>query len=78
MICKNNKPFIMPKEIMSAIEKGSLVLFCGAGISTENKTVMPNSLYDDVHSELNRSGADSFSELMSLYCKQVDGRKKLL
>lgn len=36
-ICKNNKPFTFPKEIIDAALDGELVLFCGAGISTESK-----------------------------------------
>ena len=33
-ICKEQKPFVMPKEILDAAKNGELVLFCGAGIST--------------------------------------------
>ena len=36
-ICQNNLPFTMPDEIISAARQGNLVLFCGAGISTEKK-----------------------------------------
>ena len=39
-ICSNNKPFDMPKEIIDAVVKEELVLFCGAGVSTEKKTVL--------------------------------------
>ena len=42
-ICKNNKPFTFPKEIIDAALNGKLVLFCGAGISTEDKNVLPYS-----------------------------------
>ena len=44
-ICKNQRKFIMPKEVIEAAKNGELVLFCGAGISTENKTVLPFSFY---------------------------------
>lgn len=79
IICKNNKPFEMPPEIIEEAIKGNLVLFCGAGISTEGKDVMPFSFYTSVQEEL---GIDdktiSFSKLMQQYCNQSNGRKKLL
>lgn len=78
-ICKNNKPFDMPKDIVDAAVKGNLVLFCGAGISTEGKTVLPYSFYSSIQEELGEKDKTlSFSNLMQKYCAQVDGRKKLL
>ena len=47
-ICKEQKPFVMPKEILDAAKNGELVLFCGAGISTENKNVLPYSFYSSI------------------------------
>ena len=47
-ICKNNIPFDLPKEIVEVALKGDLVLFCGAGISTENKNVLPYSFYSSI------------------------------
>lgn len=78
-ICKNNKPFDMPKEIIEATAKGDLVLFCGAGISTEGKNVLPFSFYSSVQEELGLEDKTiSFSKLMQKYCDQPNGRKKLL
>lgn len=77
-ICKDNKPFDMPKEIVEAAIKGDLVLFCGAGISTESKNVLPHSFYTSIKSELSVDEDLSFSQLMQLYCQQPNGRKKLL
>ena len=78
-ICKNNKPFNMPKEIVEAAIKGDLVLFCGAGISTEGKNVLPYSFYESIKAELGETNENkSFSNLMQDYCEQADGRKKLL
>ena len=51
-ICKNNKPFELPDEIVEAAVKGELVLFCGAGISTEGKNVLPFSFYSSIQEEL--------------------------
>lgn len=78
-ICKNNKEFDMPEEIIEAACNGDLVLFCGAGISTENRLVLPITFYESIKKELEIDGNDlSFSELMELYCNQPNGRKKLL
>ena len=51
-ICSNNKPFNMPEQIVKAVINNELVLFCGAGISTENKTVLPYSFYTFIKNEL--------------------------
>ena len=78
-ICKNNKPFDLPKDIINAAIEGELVLFCGAGISTESKNVLPFSLYKAIQDELKiTDNTLSFSVLMQKYCDQPNGRKKLL
>ena len=67
-ICKNNKPFAFPKEIIDAALDGELVLFCGAGISTESKNVLPYSFYTSIKNELDvKDESVSFSDLMQLY-----------
>ena len=79
VFCKNNKPFEMPKEIIEASKSGELVLFCGAGISTENKNVLPYTFYESIKSKLEISDEDiRFSELMQRYCDKPNGRRKLL
>ncbi len=77
-ICKNNKSFNLPNEIVEATIKGNLVLFCGAGISTEGKNVLPVSFYELIKNELNLDGKYHFCELMQQYCQRPNGRKKLL
>lgn len=78
-ICKNNKPFDLPKEIIEAAINGNLVLFCGAGISTEGKTVLPFSFYTSIKDELGiTDDSISFSHLMQQYCDMPNGRRKLL
>ena len=78
IICKNNKPFDMPVDIINAAISGDLVLFCGAGISTENENVLPCSFYDSIREELGEDKQISFCSLMQKYCSMPDGRKKLL
>jgi len=84
-MCKNNIGFDMPDEIIKAVEKNELILFCGAGISTESKTVLPTSFYMDILDllnddyNLNLDTSISFSELMSTFCNTVpNGRKHLI
>jgi len=78
-ICKNNKPFDLPKEIIEAAINGNLVLFCGAGISTEGKTVLPFSFYTSIKDELGiTDDSISFSHLMQQFCDMPNGRRKLL
>ena len=85
MICKNNKNFNMPEEIIESVLKNNLVLFCGAGISTESKSVFPESFYTSILCEIEdktnkKVDLDtSFSRLMSLYIDTFpNGRRKLL
>lgn len=69
----------MPDEIIDAVIKGELVLFCGAGISTEGRNVLPFSFYKSIQEELDiNDDSLSFSNLMQQYCNQPNGRKKLL
>lgn len=78
-ICKNDKPFDLPKEIVHAALEGELVLFCGAGISTEGKNVLPFSFYSSIKNELDLKDEEiSFPKLMQQYCNLPNGRKKLL
>lgn len=78
-ICKDQKPFVMPEEILDAAKNGELVLFCGAGISTENKSVLPFSFYKEIQEELGiTDNTLPFSKLMQMYCDLPNGRRKLL
>lgn len=79
--CQNNLPFDLPKEIINSTIEGNLVIFAGAGISTETKKIFKETLYEDVlydlDDELNKEL--DFPSLMSLYCKSnINGRQKLL
>lgn len=84
-ICKNHIDFNMPEEIVDAVLNRNLVLFCGAGISTESKLVYPDTIYMEVLTEIENEIDEeidlstSFSSLMSLYIKTfANGRRKLL
>lgn len=78
-ICKGNKPFEFPQEIIEAAANEELVLFCGAGISTEGNNVLPFSFYSAIKTELNiKDDTISFCDLMQQYCDLPNGRKKFL
>lgn len=76
ILCGNDE-YTIPNEIFEAIKKENLVIFAGAGISTEGKNVFPNTLYKEVCDELKISNV-SFPNAMSLYCNKPNGRKKLI
>lgn len=78
--CGNNLPFDLPPELYESLIRCEVVIFAGAGVSTESESVFPYTLYDDVREELSlRRGYDlPFPDLMSKYCAQPNGRAKLL
>jgi hypothetical protein len=78
--CKNEIPFEMPLEIIEATKQSNLVIFAGAGVSTENKRCYNSSFYTNIKDELGVSDTDdiTFSKLMERYCEQINGRKKLI
>lgn len=78
--CKHNHDFILPDHLVEDLYAGNIVIFAGAGISTENKSVFPYTLYDDIRSELGISPETrvSFARLMSRFCAEPNGRRKLL
>lgn len=79
-ICGQDNPFEMPKEIISAAMNGDLILFLGAGVSTENPHVTPmGTLYDDIFASVERKLGDnpSFPEVMSAFVEE-NSRKTLI
>jgi len=78
-ICELKKPFVFPKEILEAAENRKLVIFAGAGVSTEARGVFNLTLYEDTRRELKIGSRKkiSFSALMSLYCRRKTRRMLL-
>jgi hypothetical protein len=74
----NNRAFQLPLPLLDAACDGSLILFAGAGISTENKLAFPLTFYDEIRSTLRMEEAPPFKELMDEFCKQPNGRALLL
>src|SRR5699024_1743691 len=84
-VCKNNHRFNMPDEIIEAAKKEELIIFCGAGISTESKNVLPTSFYMEILNELKYqfklevNVKTSFPDLMSKFIETVpNGRRELI
>ncbi len=79
-ICKDYHEFIFPDDLFEALENHQLVIFAGAGISTEKKNLYPSSLYEEICKELGYSHANglSFSKVMSDYCKKTGDRRGLI
>jgi NAD-dependent SIR2 family protein deacetylase len=79
-ICRNNKDFVFPKQLLEEVKKRNVVIFAGAGISTESRTVFPSTFYENIATELGVSldKAPDFSNLMSKFCKRPNGRRELL
>src|SRR4051812_32204349 len=76
--CENERPFTVPQHLLEKFRSGEVVLFVGAGVSTENKKYCKSTFYDDIRAELKVIDTPSFPELMSRYCAQPDGRIKLI
>ncbi|MBN3033236.1 MAG: SIR2 family protein [Candidatus Saganbacteria bacterium] len=69
----------MPDEIVKETLNGNLIIFAGAGISTEKKGVFLTSFYEDIRDELKiKSNKLSFSELVGRYTSKPNGRKELI
>jgi len=76
--CRNEKEFALPEHLFEKIKNEEVVLFVGAGMSTENKDHCQSTFYEQIQAELGISNHPSFPELMSRYCTLPDGRIKLI
>jgi NAD-dependent SIR2 family protein deacetylase len=76
--CRERKAFSVPTHLLDAIATGDVVIFAGAGISTENRTHSRRTFYEEIQSELKLSENLSFPKLMDALCSIPDGRLTLL
>ena len=76
--CRNNIPFELPQPILNACLEGKLVIFAGAGISTEGRNVFPFTLYDDLKAELNIKSEIPFPTLMTRFVEKTHDKRLLL
>jgi hypothetical protein len=77
-VCRYDYDFEMPGAIVEAAREGRLVVFAGAGVSTEASKPFSYTLYDEVKSHLSDSpGDESFAGVMSAFEAEF-GRLKLV
>lgn len=79
VLCKNNHEFEIGDELMAELLSGNVAVFAGAGISTETRNVLKTTFYESVAAEIGKGDPyPAFPELMEEYCRQPNGRLKLL
>lgn len=68
-ICKNNLSFGLPEHLLAQIKTGNVVIFAGAGTSTENKDHAADTFYDIIAHKVGLEDRTvPFDKLMSLFC----------
>jgi SIR2-like domain len=79
-ICGNNRAFDLPRQLYDAVVAGDVVLFAGAGVSTEGRPVAVPSLYEQVCNDLKLNPKEGvpFPDVMTRYCSELGGRGALL
>ena len=78
-ICRLKLPFALPKQLIDQYAEGNLVIFAGAGISTENADVLSDTLYERLSWAYdNKDYRLDFPQLMQKIESLPDGRLKLL
>jgi hypothetical protein len=79
-MCRNQHEFVIPDHLLKQLTKRNVVIFAGAGVSTEAPTVFPWSFYDEIHEKVGLPEEDkpTFPQLMTLLCKRPNGRRELL
>lgn len=79
VFCKNNHQFEISGELMDELLGGNVTVFAGAGISTETRNVLKTTFFESVADEIGKNHPyPAFPELMEEYCRQPNGRLKLL
>ena len=79
VLCKNNHEFSIGDELMGELLTGKVTVFAGAGISTETRNVLKATFYESVAADIGKNEPyPAFPELMEEYCRQPNGRLKLL
>lgn len=79
VLCRNNLEFSIGDELMAELLDGNVTVFAGAGISTETRNVLKTTFYESVADEMGKGEPyPAFPDLMEEYCRQPNGRLKLL
>lgn len=79
VVCKHHHDVTIPRGLIEDFMNGNVVIFAGAGISTEGSLVLQATLYENICAEINQEDKNlSFPDAMSMYADQHNGRIKLL
>ncbi len=76
--CQKRVPFEMPAALFEDCKYGRVVVFAGAGISTEGRGVFPSSFYEEIKEELDISEEIDFDNLMSKFVLRTKDKRALL
>lgn len=76
--CKHNLAVSLPEDLVTATLSGDLVVFAGAGISTESRSVLRYTLYDQIKGNIGTKEDLSFPEAMQKFCEKPNGRIRLI
>lgn len=78
-ICSTNLPFELPQHLVEKFISGDLVVFAGAGISTESKTVTPETFFERMaYKYCGGNTSLEFPEVMQAIEAQPAGRINLI
>lgn len=79
LLLVDRRPVTIPDSLIEALVAESLVIFAGAGVSTESRLAYPKSFYDTMLGALALSPEPglSFSQVASAYCDRF-GRQAFL
>jgi hypothetical protein len=77
MMCGLNMPFDLPDQVVDAALSETLVIFAGAGVSTEVPAVLEDSIYRTIRSRVSTVDSEDFPDVMSNFT-QEHGRAKLI
>lgn len=78
-LCKHSHAIEIPPDLVKDLLAGRVTVFAGAGISTESRTVLKRTFYEEILLDVGPIGLNSsFPDLMTLYCEKPNGRINLL
>lgn len=78
-ICRLRVPFVLPEHLCEEFAKANVVIFAGAGVSSESELVLKNTLYHHIAEELQEADTNLvFPDLMEKYVERPNGRLDLL
>jgi hypothetical protein len=77
--CSTSIPFELPPHLVKDLIADRAVIFAGAGISTEGKNVLNNTLHEEIFAALGlTAGEIEFPDLMERFCDRPNGRIELI